>query len=202
VAPMPLVAGGGTVPASFRRGDGEAGEGDGVAEPREATAQPDGARARRERRLEAASAGEREGRRRERASGGHRAKRRAGRGRGGGCEAERGGGAASRRTGKETEAAGDGRRHGREGTTAGRWLGTTGDRGRGLKRYNGARGFRFIGWGREPGTGVGGTATGNTAGGHGRWPEKTRPFRALEGTNQGGKWGKSKRMERGLKAPT
>jgi hypothetical protein len=108
-----------------------------AARPREKTARPDGAPARRERRLEAAGAEEREGRRRERASGGHRAKRRAGRGGGGGGDAGGGDGAAGRRTVEAAQAAGGGRRRGRERRAAGRWLGTTGRLGRGLKRENG-----------------------------------------------------------------
>lgn len=39
------------------------------------------------------------------------------------------------------------------------------------------------------------------ADGHGRWPGIARPFRAIEGTNQGGKRGKSKTKERGLIPP-
>ena len=185
MAPMSLVAGGGTVPASFRRGDGEAGEGDGVAEPREATAQPDGARARREVRLEVAGVEEREGRRRKRSSGGHRAKRRVGRGRGGGCNAVGGDGATGRRSGEEGEAAGGGRRHGREGRTAGRGDAATGKLGKGLKRENARRGFRFIGEEREPATG----GAGNGGGVCGRRPWKV----AGVGASVPGDWGRHSR---------
>nr|ABA94257.1 retrotransposon protein, putative, unclassified [Oryza sativa Japonica Group] len=135
------------------------------------------------------SGGNATGRRRERASGGHRAKRRAGRGRGGGCDAGEGDGTAGRRTVEEGEAAGSTRRGGKRRATAGRWLGTTGDRGRGLKRENGARGFHFIGEEREPATGEVGTAAVKAAGGHGSWPELARAFPAIGGTIQGGNWG-------------
>lgn len=44
-------------------------------------------------------------------------------------------------------------------------------------------------------------AAGWVADGHGKWPGIARPFRAIEGTNQGGKRGKSKTKERGLIPP-
>uniref|UniRef100_I1Q2D9 BKRF1 encodes EBNA-1 protein-like n=1 Tax=Oryza glaberrima TaxID=4538 RepID=I1Q2D9_ORYGL len=132
------------------------------------------------------SGGNATGRWRECVSGGLRAKRRTRRGRGGSCVAEDGDGTAGRRTGEEGEAAGGCRRHGRERRTAGRWLGTSGRLGRRQKRENARGVFHFIGEGREPGMGEGGTATGNTAGGHGRWPGMARPFRAIEGAIQGG----------------
>jgi hypothetical protein len=105
-----------------------------AARPREKTARPDGARARRERRLEAAGVEKREGRRRGGSSGGLREKQRVGRRRGGGCDARGGDGAAGRCAGEAAQVAGGGRQRGRERATVGRWLETTGDRGRGLKR--------------------------------------------------------------------
>nr|ABB47062.1 transposon protein, putative, unclassified [Oryza sativa Japonica Group] len=108
-----------------------------AARPREKTARPDGARARRERRLEAAGAEKREGRRRGGSSGGLRGKRRASRGGGGGGDAGGGDGAAGRRTVEAAQAAGGGRQRGRERRATGRWIGTTGRLGRGLKRENG-----------------------------------------------------------------
>src|SRR5512133_3224895 len=122
------------VPAKFGRGGGDAGDESGVVEPREVVATSTGVQAGRWRRLEAAGAEEMDGRRRKRSSGGHLAKRRAGRRGGGGGDAGGGDGAAGRRTGEAAQAAGGRRRRGRERATAGRWLGTSGDRGRGLKR--------------------------------------------------------------------
>nr|AAU10721.1 hypothetical protein [Oryza sativa Japonica Group] len=134
VVATPLVVGEDASPVISPRNGGEAGKEEAAATPGEVAAQPEGARARREVRLEVAGVEEREGRRRKRSSGGHRAKRRVGRGRGGGCDAVGGDGAIGRRSGEEGEAAGGGRRHGRERRTAGRWLGTTGRLGMGLKR--------------------------------------------------------------------
>nr|AAL78093.1 Hypothetical protein [Oryza sativa]AAP52484.1 transposon protein, putative, unclassified [Oryza sativa Japonica Group] len=122
------------VPVMFGRGGGDAGDESGVVEPREVVATSTGVQAGRWRRLEAAGAEEMDGRRRKRSSGGHLAKRRAGRRGGGGGDAGGGDGAAGRRTGEAAQAAGGRRRRGRERATAGRWLGTSGDRGRGLKR--------------------------------------------------------------------
>uniref|UniRef100_I1Q2A3 Uncharacterized protein n=2 Tax=Oryza glaberrima TaxID=4538 RepID=I1Q2A3_ORYGL len=87
---------------------------------------------------------------------------------------------------RRLETAGGGRRHGRERTTAGRGGAATGRRGRRLKRENGRRGFHFIGAGREPATGEGGTEAGMAAGGHGRWPGMARLFRVINGAIQGG----------------
>nr|AAK50593.1 hypothetical protein [Oryza sativa Japonica Group]ABF97158.1 retrotransposon protein, putative, unclassified [Oryza sativa Japonica Group] len=139
--------------------------------------------------------------RRGRVSGDFPAKRRSDRGRGGSCEAEGGDGATGRRSGEEGEAAGGRPAPEREKEKAGRGGAATGELGKGLKQENARRGFHFIGEGREPGMGEGGTATGNTAGGHGRRPGMARPFRAIGGAIQGGKRGKSKRNQWGLITP-
>nr|ABB47011.1 hypothetical protein LOC_Os10g12720 [Oryza sativa Japonica Group] len=122
------------VPAKFGRRRGLAGKGDGAPVPGEVMATSAGAQGTRQRRPEAEQWRQRHCRRQGGTSGGLRGKQRAGRGRGGGCNAGGGDGTASRRANAAAGAAEDGRRHGREGTTAGRWLGTTGELGRRLKR--------------------------------------------------------------------
>jgi hypothetical protein len=59
----------------------------------------------------------------------------------------------------------------------------------------------FYWMGEGAGHGEGGTATGNTAGGHGWWPGKARPFPTIEGTNQGGIWGGMKEDGKGINSP-
>nr|ABB47258.1 hypothetical protein LOC_Os10g20420 [Oryza sativa Japonica Group] len=81
----------------------------------------------------------------------------------------------------------------REKEKAGRGGAATGERGRGLKLENGPRGFHFIGWGREPGTGEVGTAAEKSAGGHGKRPGLARAFRVIKSTNQGGNMGERER---------
>nr|AAU44120.1 hypothetical protein [Oryza sativa Japonica Group] len=122
------------VPAKFGRRRGLAGKEDGTPVPGEVVATSAGAQGTRQRRPEAESWRQHHSCRRGGTSGGLRGKQRVGRRRGGGCDAGGGDGATGRRSGEEGEAAGGGRRHGRERRTAGRWLGTTGRLGMGLKR--------------------------------------------------------------------
>nr|ABA99214.1 hypothetical protein LOC_Os12g33879 [Oryza sativa Japonica Group]ABA99216.1 hypothetical protein LOC_Os12g33859 [Oryza sativa Japonica Group] len=154
------------VPAIFGRRRGLAGKEDGTPVPGEVVATSAGAPGTRQRRPEAKSWRQHHGCRRGGTPGGHLAKRRASRGGGGGGDAGGGDGAAGRRTVEAAPAAGGGRRQGRERRTAGRGAAAVGELGKGLKRENARRGLHFIGWGREPGTGEGGTATGMAAGGN------------------------------------
>uniref|UniRef100_I1R946 Uncharacterized protein n=1 Tax=Oryza glaberrima TaxID=4538 RepID=I1R946_ORYGL len=81
----------------------------------------------------------------------------------------------------------------REKEKAGRGGAATGERRKGLKLENGPRGFHFIGWGREPGTGEVGTAAEKSAGGHGKRSGLARAFRVIKSTNQGGNMGERER---------
>nr|BAD29229.1 BKRF1 encodes EBNA-1 protein-like [Oryza sativa Japonica Group]BAD34128.1 BKRF1 encodes EBNA-1 protein-like [Oryza sativa Japonica Group] len=132
------------VPAKFGRRRGLAGKEDGAPVLGEVMATSADAQGAWQRRPDAEQWRQRHCRRRGGTSGGLRGKQKAGRRRGGGCDAGGGDGTAGRRTVEEGEAAGSAQRGGKRRATAGRWLGTTGDRGRGLKRENGARGFHFI----------------------------------------------------------
>nr|AAT85776.1 hypothetical protein [Oryza sativa Japonica Group]ABF96888.1 transposon protein, putative, unclassified [Oryza sativa Japonica Group] len=120
-----------------------------------------------------------------RVSGGFPAKRRRRRGRGSGCDAGGDDGTAGRSADAAAGAAGGQPAPEREKEKAGRRGEATGDRGRGLKRVNGVRGFHFIGEERDPGTGEVGTAAEKSAGGHQKRPGLARPFPAIGGTIQG-----------------
>lgn len=67
--------------------------------------------------------------------------------------------------------------------------------GNGLNGENGRRRLHFIGEEREPGMEEGGMVTGNTAGSHGKRPERTRPFQAIECAIQRVNWGELKRID-------